>query len=73
MADTHLEIVIDETGKAKVTCSGDMASLAKAVILLARCEEEFLMVLNIGLIMLQDDIKAAQVRDEMIGFIIPNK
>lgn len=72
MKNTHLNIEIDENGKAKVTCSGDMAKIARAIVRLARHEEEFAVALNAGTIALRDHFEAIRVRDEMIG-IINNK
>lgn len=65
----HLNVVIDETGKAKVNYSGDMAKMARAIIRLATKEEEFAVALNTGIIALRDHIEAIRLRDEMIGII----
>lgn len=65
----NLNITIDESGKAKVNYSGDMAQMARAIIRLAKKEDEFLLSLNIGMIFLQDDLEAIRLRDEMVGII----
>lgn len=64
-----LSVEIDDTGKANVSGFGDMAQAARAIIRFARTNEEFLLTLNVGMILLNDDIRAAEVRDEMIGMI----
>jgi len=66
---SHLNIVIDESGKAKVNYSGDLDNLARAIIRLARQEEEFAVALNIGVIALRDHLEAIRLRDEMVGII----
>lgn len=58
--ESYLKIVIDETGKAKVNFSGDLSKISRAIIHLARKEEELAAALNTGIIAL---------RDEMVGII----
>lgn len=65
----HLNISIDENGKAKVNYSGDMAIMARAIIRLATRDEEFAVALNTGVIALRDHTEAIRLRDEMIGVI----
>ena len=69
---SHLEITVDESGRVKLTYSGDQSKLARAVIKLAKHEEEFAIALNIGTIFLQDDLEAIRLRDEMVGIINNN-
>ena len=72
MADTHLEIVIDGE-KGSVTYEGDVSKIMKALVKVAIQDDEFAIAFNTGAILLRDHIEAIKLRDEMIGFIIPNK
>lgn len=67
--EAYLKIVIDESGKAKVNFSGDLSKISRAIIHLARKEEEFAAALNTGIIALRDHLEAVRLRDEMVGII----
>ena len=64
-----LTVEIDDTGKAKFSHSGDMAQVARAIIRFARTDDEFLLTLSTGMILLDEDIRACEIRDKMIGMI----
>lgn len=72
MADTHLEIVIDGD-KGTVTYEGDVTKIVKILVKLAKEDDEFALAYNVGAFMLRDHLNAIRLRDEMIGFINPQK
>lgn len=72
MIDTHLKIEIDGE-RGSVAYEGDTLKLAKAIIKIAREDDEFATALNTGIILLRDNMKAIEIKKQLIGFINPNK
>lgn len=65
----NLNLTIDENGKAKFNYAGDMALIARAIVRLARHDDDFAVALNAGMVTLLDDLEAIRLRDEMVGII----
>lgn len=56
-----------------VTYGGDMAKIARAIVRIGMRNEEFALALNLAVTGMNEELEAERLRDEMIGFIIPNK
>jgi hypothetical protein len=72
MTDTHLKIEIDGE-RGSVTYEGDTLKLAKAIIKIAKEDDEFAVALNVGMMLLRDNMKAIEVKKQLISFINLNK
>lgn len=65
-----LQIRIPDNHSASITFGGDMAAIAREIGHIARDNEEFALALNMAMIAVNDERRAIEIRDEMIGFIL---
>ena len=67
---TVLEIRISNHGNESLLVGGNMSQLAKSIAKLALHNEPFKNALNEAADIINDEIEAIEVRDEMIGYIL---
>ena len=68
----HLKIEVTPE-KVMYDFGGDLTRVARALAKVGLVNEEFAIALNLAVTGMNEELKAERLRDEMIGFINPQK
>ena len=68
-----LQIRIANDGGSITTSGGDMAAIAREIGHLCLENEEFALAMKLAMIPVEEELKARQIRDELIGMIVQNE